>query len=86
MTSWKELIGEVLKYRKETWEDVVFCTLTEAELNVQFDDGYGGTEGKPFALWTEKCVYFPVCYDGSEWVSSISRNPVNEPKNHVGGG
>lgn len=84
--SWRLLISTELKIQNETWDDVIQCTLLDKELDEQFDSGFGGVEGKPFTLWTVKRVYFPVCYDGAEWVSSVSRIPDYKPTNHVGGG
>jgi hypothetical protein len=60
-------------------------TLTEDGLNREFNDGYGGSEGEPFTAWGEKYVYFPVVYDGAEWVGSAPRNPCDEKCSHVGG-
>ena len=51
----------------------------------KFGNGFGAHEGIPFTMWTKKRVYFPVEYDGAEWVSSVSRNPDGEPTGHVGG-
>jgi len=51
-----------------------------------FYPGYGRPEGIPFTLWTHKRVYFPVQYDGSEWVTSVPRDPCEEVTSHVGGG
>jgi hypothetical protein len=31
-------------------------------------------------------VYFPACYDGAEWVGSVSRNPDGKATRHQGGG
>ena len=84
--NWKELIQYEMNFYNETFDDVVEYTLTEEELMVYFDCGYGGTEGKPFTLWTTNRVYFPGNYDGSEWVSSVSRNPDGKPTHHIGGG
>jgi hypothetical protein len=58
----------------------------EAAFDVAFSDGYGGTEGPGVLAWTEQRVYFPVCYDGSEWIQSAPRNPQAEGQAHVGGG
>jgi hypothetical protein len=58
----------------------------EACLDYDFDPGYGSTEGPSFTLWTAKRVYLPACYDGSEWVASVPRNPCDEATEHVGGG
>ena len=84
-TNWKELIQHEMKKQKETFENVVSSTLTEKELLKEFDDGFGGSEGLPFTLWTTNRVYFPVVYDGAEWVASVSRNPDGKPTSHLGG-
>jgi hypothetical protein len=85
MTNWKQLIQEAMKTHNETFDDVVSSTLTEEELLEMFDDGYGTNEGTPFTLWTTNRVYFPVVYDGAEWVESVSRNPDGKPTSHFGG-
>ena len=51
-----------------------------------FDHGYGGARGCSFTAWTEQRVYFPVEYDGSEWIGSVPRNPCDEATPHQGGG
>ena len=71
--------------RGETFSDIESITLTEDELAKEFDNGYGASEGKPFTAWTAKSVYFPVVYDGAEWVSGVSRNPDGKPTSHVVG-
>jgi hypothetical protein len=85
MTNWKQFIQLEMKLHSETFDDVVDCTLTEEELMAEFDCGYGDSEGKPFTLWTTNRVYFPVVYDGAEWVESVSRNPDGKPTYHFGG-
>ena len=85
MNNWKKLIEYEMKENGETFEDVVECTLTDEELMVEFYDDYGCSEGAPFTLWTTHRVYFPVVYDGSEWVESVSRNPDGKPTRHLGG-
>ena len=54
-------------------------------LDIEFYDGYGTSEGLPFVLWTEKYVYFPCVYDGSEWVESVPRSPTATKVEHFGG-
>jgi hypothetical protein len=56
MTTWRQLIEYAMKLNEETFEDVVFCTLTDDELDVLFDAGFGSSEGKPFTLWTRDFV------------------------------
>lgn len=85
-TTWKRLIEGEMVERGETFADLESCTLTDAELTAEFDAGYGGTEGKAFTAWTARTVYFPVCYDGAEWVGSVSRHPDGKPTTHQGGG
>lgn len=85
-TCWKELIKEEMKERNETFADLESCTLSDGQLTTQFDNGYGGKEGVPFTAWTAKTVYFPMCYDGAEWVGSVSRHPDGQATKHQGGG
>ena len=81
MKNWRELIQETAK------DDIIIhCTLSDEDLNIKFDSGYGLVNGKSFTAWSEKRVYFPVCYDGAEWVESVPRNPSGESCDHVGGG
>lgn len=86
MTTWRQLIQVEMNKREESFGDVVSCTLDHDGLDREFNDGYGGQEGFPFTLWTHFRVYFPTCYDGSEWVSSAPRAPCSEEMSHVGGG
>ena len=46
----------------------------------------GPTHSGIVRLWTAARVYFPACYDGSEWCESVPRNPCDEATTHVGGG
>lgn len=81
MTTWrKELVKAGFNF-----EDLQGCTLTEEGLDKEFDAGYGGENGEPFTAWTSERVYFPCCYDGSEWVGSAPRNPCDEATGHQGG-
>jgi hypothetical protein len=85
MSNWKDLIQEEMQEHEETFEDVVECTLNDEELLVEFNDGFGCSEGEPFTLWTKNRTYFPVVYDGAEWAKSVSRNPDGKPTSHFGG-
>ena len=86
MTTWHTELTAAFERHGETWADVVKHTMSDSELHREFDDGYGGEEGCAFTLWTRKRVYFPACYDGSEWVASVPRRPCKEATSHVGGG
>lgn len=86
MTNWKEMLEGALRQNDETWNDVEANTMTDEEMNQTFDSGFGGTEGCAFTVWTKSSVYFPICYDGAEWVGCVSRNPNGKPTEHQGGG
>lgn len=82
-TTWrKQLEAEI---RRHPGEDLIGNTLTDEQMDVEFDDGYGTSEGVPFTAWSQNRVYFPVVYDGAEWVGSVPRNPCDEETIHLGG-
>jgi len=86
MATWGELIADAMRESGETDAKIVSNTLTKEELVIEFDNGYGLQNGIPFTMWTEQRVYFPVCYDGAEWVGSVPRHPCGEKTGHHGGG
>jgi hypothetical protein len=86
MTTWKKLITEALALNKESWADIVSIAPKDGKwLNYLFDDSYGKIQGESFTVWTKTRVYFPACFDGCEWVESLSRNPDDNATLHVGG-
>lgn len=78
MKSWFDMLAEFN-------DEIIACTLSDTEICDEFDTGYGGSEGKPFTAWSNKYVYFPVVYDGSEWIERVPRNPCDLSTHHVGG-
>lgn len=86
MANWKVMLDEVMEDNGESWSDIEVNTMTKEEMDKEFDNGYGGTEGIPFTVWTARSVYFPACYDGAEWICRVSRNPDGNPTEHIGGG
>ena len=85
MSTWKAMLQSAMQERGETLADIQANTLSEADMLIEFDCGFGGTEGVPFTAWTANTVYFPICYDGAEWVGSVSRHPDGKPTEHQGG-
>jgi hypothetical protein len=85
MINWKDEImsmidsesGEVFEYSNPPIDSV--------EMTTDFDNGYGSERGCPFIAFSNTNVYFPVCYDGSEWVGSAPRNYPANPQQHQGG-
>ncbi len=86
MTTWfAEIENEMVAHDETMQDDAIMCTISDDELRAEIPTGYGGSEGKPFTLWTLNRVYFPADYDGGAWVSSVPRNPCDESTYHVGG-
>jgi hypothetical protein len=83
-TTWREELKAAMHSASDPGP-VVAVAPDEAALDVTFDDGYGGSEGPSVLIWTEQRVYFPVTYDGSEWLGSAPRNPQASGQKHVGG-
>jgi len=85
LTTWRKELRSALEKNDETFDHIVECTLTNKQLDEEFDKDYGLEEGVPFTCWTFRRVYFPACYDGKEWVESVPRNPCGEATRHIGG-
>lgn len=79
--NWRKMIKDVLP----VGETIIACTISDEGLDREFDDGYGGSEGAPFTAWSENWVFFPICYDGAEWVGRAPRNPCDTSMSHQGG-
>jgi hypothetical protein len=85
ITTWREELQQARETAGDQSE-IVAVSPSETVLDVSFDDGYGGSEGPAVLVWTEARVYFPVVYDGAEWLDSAPRNPQPDGQAHVGGG
>lgn len=75
------------------WEDeCTASTLPIAEvpdeiLDAEFDDGFGGTNCRPFWAWSPSWVLLVRNYDGSEGLRWVPRHPdVPSEPTHIGGG
>jgi len=84
MTSWHELLEEASEEDGESALDLV-CTLTPEEMDAEFKVGEGCIQGLPFTAWGKDWVYFPIKYDGQEWVGRAPRNPCDTSMEHQGG-
>lgn len=83
-TTWRKEFDNARRERDDATA-VVAVAPDESALDVEFDDGYGGSEGPEVLIWTESRVYFPVVYDGAEWLGSAPRDPQPDGQRHVGG-
>ena len=84
MATWENKLREAFEVTGDDFEKIV-TTLDDDDMTANFDDGFGGSEGKPFTAWGENYVYFPVVYDGAEWVGFAPRNPCDTETQHWGG-
>ena len=85
-TTWSKLIiREMLAQDVYNQHHTVMVAPNEKVLDVEFDNDYGLPGGPQFLLWTTSRVYFPVVYDGAEWVGSAPRDPQPDGQPHVGG-
>lgn len=84
MANWNDMLREAFEFTGDDFSNMA-TTLSPEGLQKEFDDGYGGSEGEHFTAWGEVYVYFPVVYDGSEWVGYAPRNVCNTAMRHVGG-
>lgn len=82
--NWEQELRDMFEENGDDFSKMT-TTLSEDELKAEFNDGYGSVEGAPFTAWGENFVYFPLCYDGSEWVGSAPRNPCDKKLKHQGG-
>jgi hypothetical protein len=82
MTTWRK---ELDAARDVDQSLIVAVAPDDAVLDVQFDGGYGSSEGPAVLVWTEERVYFPVVYDGAEYLGSAPRDPQPDGQRHVGG-
>lgn len=81
MISWRELLRNARSNANDK-SDIVYCNVSEDVMNKKFDNGWGATEGEPFTVWSETHVYFPLEYDGAEYVGYAPRFPNDDPMSH----
>ena len=100
LATWRQFLNDEMKANGDGWHNLEAYHLRPEDnhkidtwLDEPFDDGYGGNEGVSFILWTHTWVYFPINYDGAEWVGSVPRFPPTDilgmkdykPVHHGGG-
>ena len=59
----------------ESFEDILYITILDDELERKFDGSFGYKECNDFKAWSKNYVYFNQEYDGSDFVLSAPRNP-----------
>ena len=82
--TWRELLQQAFDSHGDSFAQIESSTMTDAQMDTKFDNGYGAPEGCEFTVWTVRRVYFPTEYDGAEGVASVSRNPDGKATQHSG--
>lgn len=82
--SWGSMLDKLFKENGDSHENILGMAPANLDLHRTFNSGWGGSNGKPFTIWTEKYVYFPGVYDGSEWIAFVRRHPCDVATQHVG--
>ena len=76
-TTWRKKITKEIEHRDDSWDNVIQSywepLKNPAALDLIFDSSYGTSQGVPFILLDSHLwVYFPVVYDGCDWVGSVA--------------
>jgi hypothetical protein len=82
--NWKEMLIEAFKETGDNFDNLK-TTLSKEELETEFDSSFGYAQGEPFTAWGDNYVYFPIVYDGAEWVGFAPRNVCDIKTGHWGG-
>ncbi len=87
VTTWNKVLADFLKEQDDEATDVIVAKAPADEKvwDEEFSAGYGGPEGAHILAWSAQWVYFPVCYDGAEWMGRAPRHPRAKGQEHVGG-
>lgn len=83
-TTWRQELAAAQR-RADDQNEIIAYAPDAAAFVVEFDSSYGSPKGPDVLAWTETRVYFPVTYDGSEWMESAPRHPTTEGQEHIGG-
>ena len=68
--AWFEKQEKRSSYQVLTWKEA------RAQLDYEYDDGFGGADCHAIYAWTQTRVLFVSEYDGSTTIASVPRNPT----------
>ena len=75
MTTWREMFLEDMKVNGDSWDNVVFCTLSQEQLDA--DERRLAVPADEIVAWTAKYVYYGIDLD---WTNDCSFQLRNPPK------
>lgn len=84
MSTWREMVKEVMADYGESWCDVEAMRPIKLDLDRCFNATSDKKEGCSFYIWTRRRIYFACVSEGLEWVSSLSRHPNSAIPRHIG--
>ncbi len=70
MTNWKAILK-----KKCAGDTIIACTLSNTELNLEFDNRLGHTNSVQFNAWSKNYVYSSDDYDRTNRIVRAPRNP-----------
>lgn len=71
-TSWRKLLAEEAAMMNDP---ITVCTISDAELDREFEHSHSGPFGTSFVAWSKLRVYYSGEYDGLDIVESNYRGP-----------
>jgi hypothetical protein len=91
--SWFKMLAAQLERRSDTFVSLcieiegtpTFVPLNHYQFCKPFDAGFSYYERCHFTAWGESYVYFPMTFEGAEWIGSVPRNPELCATNHFSG-
>lgn len=77
----KEWIVEELSKFNENWNDIIYCSLIDAQLLRELDSIPHDLVPieMDFEIWTKEYVYAPFCFDNLGWKFRLIQMPRNPP-------
>lgn len=74
MTTWRKELRDHFKETGDSFDNIII-TLTDKELDKEFDADFGSKNGQPFTAWSDNWVYFSYEYDGADYIERVERHP-----------
>lgn len=79
LTTWREQIEEFFN-----WNELIRCTRTDEEMEVEFDAEVNVIKGIEFTAWTKYYVIFPLSCGGVGSIGMVPRSPCKKSSQHQG--
>lgn len=84
LTTWRTLLELALSRTGDKFKDLTI-SLSDEELDREFDSSFGAQEGQDFTAYSKDWVYFNYEYDGSDFIINVPRNPERDKTFYING-